>query len=546
MRLYTPGTVNVDTPNRHINESFDLAIQLIDELRRCAVNLYLRDGYYAVCDGNINPAHTWDSRDYDHVNKMTAYLWGTDEGFARAACENIFAGQIDEHDGHLRWAYQRDQRGIHVGHYCKYTADFFRYLVHGERADQVATRWDGLLHFTRWVARTYDTLGDGLIEDASPEAQGEGFLRSFWGYYIGEPEHFPVNLSRQSKPVIASMTYCGLLKQMARFAAERDLPGAGEIAAQAARVSHILESAAYSETRGYYYVQYDAFNRQWYFSINGAREDSRELLVIPYYADEVSGDPERARAVARVAHRVLRDDQVFPMPITYPPYRWYGASTEYHYHAFGMRRFLFEGCWDNSYHNCVNLLSSVGLIDVIPEAVRRRSEAACRDRDFTEWYYRDGSVGETGAAGSYHRDRYGISATAHIASIVEGLFGIRPAAPGFTELTMQPAFPYQRDRYGGANAWSDRDISITVTLPHNRLMTCRFRHDTAANTLRLGVNGANAIAHVRLPLYNFGHVSRVQLAGADVPFTLARHMDTDFVYFDLPPQGGDATCVLAD
>ena len=110
---------------------------------------------------------------------------------------------------------------------------------------------------------------------------------------------------------------------------------------------------AYSETRGYYYLQHDAFNRQWYFSVNGTCEDSRELFVTPYYADEVCAVPERARGVARVVDHVLRDRHCFPMPISYPQYRWYGASTSCHFHAFGMDRFLFGGCSDSPYASCV-------------------------------------------------------------------------------------------------------------------------------------------------------------------------------------------------
>lgn len=36
-------------------------------------------------------------------------------------------------------------------------------------------------------------------------------------------------------------------------------------------------------------------------------------------------------------------------------------------------RFLFRGCWDSPYASCVGLLSKVGLIDTLTEAVRRRS-----------------------------------------------------------------------------------------------------------------------------------------------------------------------------
>lgn len=525
MRTYTPAEVRIKTPDPHIDQSFDMAVELIDHLRTCARKKCGRDGYYGVSDGQYNPCHTWDSRDYDHVNKIYAYLWSCESNLGRIIGENIFVDQLE--DGHLKWCYGSDQRGMHIGHYCKYAADYFRYI--GD-VEVIAAHWTDLLAFVRWVFRAYDPDGIGLIADASPEAQGAGYLQSFWGYYIGEPEHFPVNLSRTSRPVIATMTFCGLLQEMSRFAAEHDMPEGEWITAQYRQVKRRLEGEAYSERRGYYYIQYDDFNHQWYFSLNGTCEESRELLVIPYYADEIAGNGERARNVARYVYWVLHDEAVFPMPITYPFYRWYGASTQYHYHAFGMDRFLFKGCWDNSYHNCVNLLSSTGLIDVIPEAVRRRSEAACRDGDFIEWYFRDGSVGETGTARQYHRDRYGISATAHIASIVEGLFGIRPSRPGFAEVRIQPAFPLMPDRYGGPNRWVETDIEICISLPGSRRLECAFWCAADRRHLALKTNDVGLPSRVRLPVY--GEVKQVEQGGQSLAFTQGREMDGEFVYFD--------------
>ena len=39
------------------------------------------------------------------------------------------------------------------------------------------------------------------------------------------------------------------------------------------------------------------------------------------------------------------------------------------------------------------------------------------------------------------RDRYGISAAAHMAAIIEGLFGITPAGFGFDEINIHPNLP---------------------------------------------------------------------------------------------------------
>jgi hypothetical protein len=98
--------------------------------------------------------------------------------------------------GALKWCHGADQRGIHIGHYCKYTAGFLHYA---DDPAAVADHWPRLVDFVRWVVRVYDPDGLGLIADAAAEAHGGGHLPSFWGYYIGEPAHFPVNLSPRSR-----------------------------------------------------------------------------------------------------------------------------------------------------------------------------------------------------------------------------------------------------------------------------------------------------------------------------------------------------------
>lgn len=534
------AAAQVRTPVAAIDRSFAMAVELVDHLRARARAATGRDGYYAVADGRYNPCPTWDSRDWDHVNKMHAYLWGGEPDLAGAIGANIGRDQLLD-GGALKWCYGADQRGMHLGHYAKSAAGFLQYA---DDPAAVEPHWPRLVDLVRWALRVYDADGLGLIADSAPAVQGGRCEPSFWGYYIGEPAHFPVTLSPRSSPVIATMTFCALLGQLRRFAADHGLPDGDWLAAQHERVHGVLERRAWSERRGHYYLQYDAFNRQWYFSLNGTCEESRELLVIPWYADEVSLDPERARAVARTAARCLLDDGVFPMPVTYPFYRWYGASTEYHYHAFGMDRFLFTGCWDNPYHNCANLLASTGHIDAVLTAVRRRSEAACRDGDFSEWYQRDGSVGAAGTERQYHRDRYGVSATAHVASVVEALFGVRPALPGFRALRLEPAFPWHRpDRYGGPNDWLESEIAIEVSLPAGRRLACTFR--CAADYGRIVLRGqAGGIpARVRLPVA--GAVTGVRQGERSLPFRVERQMDVDFVRFEAPLDERPVTVTVA-
>ncbi|MFA6111849.1 MAG: hypothetical protein WDA75_24065 [Candidatus Latescibacterota bacterium] len=554
MTSRTPQFVGLRTPSAHLDESFQIAVRLVDDLRESARRHTGRDGYIAVSDGQYNRCPMWDPRDYDHISKVAAYLWGMETGLDAQISDNIFNDQLDPGRGHLKAVYRQDQRGIHLGQFAKYAAERFRYAA---EPDHLAAHWEQAVRFVRWAFTAYDALGTGLIDQISAEATGEGFLQTFWAFFIGEPEHFPHNLSPHSKPIGVGMTFCALLEAMARFGEARDLPDAASIRQRADRLRAVLENDAYSERQGYYYLQHDAFNRQWYFSVNGECEESRELFIIPYYADEVCTVPDRARSVARVVHQALHDRHLFPMPITYPQYRWYGASTSCHFHAFGMERFLFGGCWDSPYASCVGLLSKVGLIDTVTEAVRRRSEAICRDQDCIEWYYPDGSIGENGTGESYHRDRYGISATAHISAVVEGLFGIRPAAPGFREVSIAPAFPFRRDqahwaaalaeqpgtppftgwRHSSPNQWLDREVGLTITLPGGRRFDWSCYRDTRTNEIRLTASDVAAIGHLRLPVEEEMTVVSVEQAGAPLAFQVEREMDTPFLRFDCALDG---------
>ena len=76
----------------------------------------------------------------------------------------------------------------------------------------------------------------------------------------------------------------------------------------------------------------------------------------------------------------------------------------------------------------------------------------CATRDCREWYMPDGT-------NKHHfpsRERYGISAAAHVSAIIEGLFGITPAKFGFDEINIWPAIPLN---------WADKPATIRVTLP---------------------------------------------------------------------------------
>jgi len=123
-------------------------------------------------------------------------------------------------------------------------------------------------------------------------------------------------MSLKSKPLAASMMYCGLLKEMSKYANTHDMPHKDKITERFEKTFDMLQTRGYSETRGYYYLMYDEFTKQWFFSTNGEAEHSREMLCIPYFADEVSDDRERRINVSRPIYSCIKDDGVFPTPIS--------------------------------------------------------------------------------------------------------------------------------------------------------------------------------------------------------------------------------------
>jgi len=177
----------------------------------------------------------------------------------------------------------------------------------------------------------------------------------------------------------------------------------------------------------------------------------------------VSGDWSRAVRVANYARKVLLDDQIFPMPLYYPTYSWaqpnYGDPLGYQP----------GGAWEEAYYNCVRAWSHCRLLDAVYEAVRRRSEAQVRDQDCREAYTHDGQPRGL--------DHYGISASAHVSAIIEGLFGIVPTGFGFEEVDISPNLPI---RWAGATP-----ASIQVALPGNGFLKYTWSCNLKARTLDL-------------------------------------------------------------
>lgn len=449
--------VQITVPEKAIEGSFRIAVRLVEDMRRLAYQYYGKDGLLAVSDGKNGPQHGYDPRDFHFGPKCAAYLYGHDKQFSVEMGHRIFQDQSDPADGRLKWA-PTGQTAIHFAQTAKYWSDFVAYT---EQDATVAENWGRVLQTIKWGMATYDADSDGLIE------HGTKVPNNFWALLVGEPMNFAqVNNCSQDVVAVASMDVCELLRVMAAHSSAQGLAGSEWLQSHAAQTHEAIETLAWDPDAGSYYLLYRRPEKRWQHSILRINEDSRELDVTPYYSSLISGNHARAVKVAEYARKVLLNYSIFPMPLHYPAYCWISPNYA---NAYGG---IPGGCWEESYYNCVRSWSECKMLDALYEAIWRRSEAYARDGDCIEWYTQD-----KGAARG--RDRYGISAAAHVSAIIEGLFGITPAKIGFNEINIHPNLPA---------TWTDQTSSVRVTLPNNGFLEYSHRYDTAKRTITLKVS----------------------------------------------------------
>ncbi len=446
--------VKISTPDKSIEESFWISAKLTNRMRLLALEHYGKEGWLAVSDGKTQPEYGYDPRDFRFGPKCAAYLYGDEPSFASEMGKRIFQDETDPKDGRILWDPAK-QTAIHLAQVVKHFSD---YVVYGGQDDLVRRNWNRVTQMAHWALGYYDRNSDGLIEN------GPLMPNRFWALLVGEAFNFPeVKNCSDDVVVVATMEVCEFLGLMGRYAAKHGLPEAAWFSSRAAQFHAAIETQAFDTTAQYYYLLRRTGENRWYHSINGISEDSRELDVTPYYSSIVSGNWSRAVHVAEYARKVMFDYKIFPMPLDYPTYAWvspnYGDPFSH----------IPGGAWEEAYYNCVRAWSHSRLLDVVSEAVRRRSEAQVRDQDCWESYTHDGHP--------HGRDRYGISAAAHINAIIEGLFGIVPTGFGFDEVDISPNLPIH---------WAGTAPAIIqVALPGGGFLKYTWSCDLKARTVDL-------------------------------------------------------------
>ncbi|MCY2929547.1 MAG: hypothetical protein NTV86_08645 [Planctomycetota bacterium] len=484
------GKVAISVPDEAIEKSFSIALDLVAEMRRVAFAHYGYDGWFATSNGKTQPEPRYDLRDFRYYPKCAAFLWGDHPSLLQEMGKRIFFDQHDG-DGRLTWD-PRGQCGIHVAQTAKHFSDYLRYA---EQDAFVRDNWSRLMNIVKWALSAYDRDSDGLIE------HGGQVPTRLWGLLVGEPYNgFDWDRTQDDVVVVASMEMCELLQLLADYAKTHGLPEAERLRSRGEQSRDAIERLAWDSDADYYYLVRRTAENRWYHSGGGINEDSRELDVTPYYAALVSGNDGRGRKVAEYARRVLMDLGVFPTPLIYPFYFW---------GKYEPGRFIPGGCFEESYYNCVRAFARYGMRDAVFTAINRRSDAHVRDKDCLEWYMPDGTIQ------GHSRDRYGISAGAHISAIIEGLFGIVPARFGFDEVNIQPAIP---------DAWADRPATISVLLPNSGFLKYTYRIGEAGRTLHLTLEtDKKRLGNFRIPVA--GCAKRVTWNGEPIPYDVSPDSD---------------------
>ena len=534
----TPADTGINTPLPYLNESWRIAIALLDKGRK----LYWENNH----DGNGNGhrgawlpvslgrrghmSTLWDERDIRHQARLMAYLWADEHGLADEFYQNLFIDLISkagELQGHNK-KYPKFPTVANINSmYAMVCGDMLQYF------DLPKGRFEAVLKqvlaFADRIVREFDPEKSGLLNVGH-------WANTFWGTHLGEPNHYPVNYDPTNKAIVPTMAFAVFLKKAHAMAERKGSKTSGRLAEMLSRTVEAIEGGAWSELDQYYYVQRDDNSGRWFHTLNGIREASRETDVIPHYVAELCPHDDRVRQVGRVLHDALTRERCFPMPQYFPTFSWYSPE---HPNGVDMGEDCGQigGAWDTPYFHCVQALERVGLQNALQRAILRRAEVAVRDGDFLESYRLDGTVDHSVF---FNRDEYVVSATAHLTAIIEGLFGVTPANIAFQEINIHPNLPFYRVHRHTMHPspWTNRDNRLSVRLGQAGRLDLIVRYDEGNEQLTIKTNAVGILAHFRLPLDVTARFKDASWSGKYLKVRIEQGMDSAFIYLDHVLDGG--------
>jgi len=534
----TPLDTGIDTPLPYLNESWRIAIAMLDKGRR----LYWennRDGkgnghrgaWLPVSLGKRGHMSTlWDERDIRHEARLMAYLWSEEPGLTSEFFQNLFldlinpAGELQGHSkSHPCFPTVANINSM----YAMVLGDMLQYFdLPMEQAGAVLQQ---AAAFVNRIVREFDPEHSGLLNVGQ-------MANTFWGTHLGEPAHYPVNYDPTNKAIVPTMAFAVFLKKAQGMAEKHGSAVAAPLAVILQRTVDAIESGGWSELNQYYYVQRDDNSGRSFHTLNGIRETSRETDVIPHYAAELCAHDDRVRQVGRVLHEALLRERCFPMPQFFPTFSWYSPE---HPNGVDMGEDCGQigGAWDTPYFHCVQALARAGLQQALQRCILRRAEVTVRDGDFLESYRLDGTIDN---AIFFNRDEYVVSATAHLTAIIEGLFGVTPAKIGFQEINIHPNLPlYRAHRHTmHPSPWAERDNRLSVRLGHAGHLDLVIRYDETTERLTVKTNAVGITAHFRLPLDQPARFKSATWNGQVIETRMEQGMDSAFIHVDHLLDGG--------
>lgn len=519
----TPEWVSISTGNAQIDRSFKIAVDLVDGMRKKYFDKTGKKGWLPVSDGIRGAQNdSSDLRDSAHMVKMSSYLWGYEEDIQDVVEKSLFFDVIDK-DGVLAHPCTLgDLYPAHIGMYSRCASDFYKYFLPGKETEKAIKK---IVRMIKWATRKFDSENSGFFDTRSPENK----YKVFWGMHLGEPSHQVINLDPKSKAIIPSMAFTVLLGSLFYVFEKISSPEKGFIKNIFEMFFKRIEKDGWSEESQYYYIQYDRISNRYFFSFNGLNEKSREVDIIPHYCSEMDVENSRKNGVARYINKVIREYRIFPMPVFYPTYSWFSA---YHPNGIdvGENASQMGGAWDTPYFHSVNLLNRTGFCEAVELGIRKRAEAICRDNDCLEWYFLDGTVDHSKV---FIRDRYLVSATAHISAIIESLFGIKPLSPGFEKISFYPCFPiYRKHRHTlHPSPWAEKDISIKITLPYGKKLEFTLKYSEKTEKITIKTNSPGAEGYFRIPVDFSQRVKKVIWGNREINYRIEKHNDRDFIFF---------------
>jgi len=179
----TPTWVSISTGNKQIDNSFKIAVELVDSLREKYYKKTGEKGWLPVSDGIRGPQNSSsDLRDSAHMVKMSAYLWGYEEDLPEIVEKSLFSDVINKDGKLIHPCCLGDTYAAHIGMYSRCASDFYNYFLPGRQTDKL---FDKIVKFIKWAIKNFDEEESGFLDSRTISNK----YKVFWGMHLGEPSH---------------------------------------------------------------------------------------------------------------------------------------------------------------------------------------------------------------------------------------------------------------------------------------------------------------------------------------------------------------------